>query len=56
MVVEELGSWQDSGPHYGPRLGHHLGGGEAAEKETLVGLPLLESEESQLLGLQIFLL
>ncbi len=56
MVVEELGGWQDSGPHHGPWFGHHLWGGEAAEKETFAGLPLLKSEESQLLGLQIFLL
>ncbi len=56
MAVEELGSWKGSSPHHGPRFGHHLGGREATEKETVVGLPLRQSEESQLLGLQILLL
>ena len=56
VAVEELGGGQDPGPDDGPRSGHHLRGGEAAEEEAPARLSLLESQESQLLGLQILLL
>ena len=56
MVVEELGGRQDYGPHDGPRHRRRLRGGEEAEEEALARLLVRQSEEPQLVGLQILLL
>ena len=56
MVVEELGGGEDHGPHDGPGRGRGLRGGEETEEEVVAGLSLRQFEESQLVGLQIFLL
>ena len=56
MVVEELGGRQDYGPHDGPRHRCRVGGREEAKEETASRLPLRQSEEPQLVGLQILLL
>ena len=56
MALEKLGGRKNSGPHHGPGPGDHLWGREAPEEETAAGLPLLQPEEPQLLGLPILLL
>ena len=56
MVVEELGGWKDPSVDDGPGPGHHLRSGKAAKEEAPARLPLLQSQEPQLLGIQILLL
>ena len=56
MVVEELGGRQDHRPHDGPGRGSGQRGGEETEEEVVAGLSLRQFEESQLVGVQIFLL
>ena len=56
MAVEELGGWQDLSAQDGPRPGHHHRVREEAEEEAPDRLSVRKPEESQLLGVQIFLL
>ena len=56
MVVEELGGRENLGTSDGPELGHHIGGGEEAQKEAVDRLHVRQSEASQLLGISVLLL
>ena len=56
MAVEELGGRQGLRPQDGPEPRHHLRSREEAEKEASDRLHVLQSEASQLLGVQILLL
>ena len=56
MAVEELGVGQDLGLEDGSGPGHFDGGRAEAEEEAPARLPALQSQEPQLLGLQILLL
>lgn len=53
MAVEELGGWQDSRPHDGPRHRHLFGGGEKTKEKTAARLPLGEPQIPQLVGVQV---
>ena len=56
VAVEELGGGEDRCPQDGPRPGHHHRVREEAEEEAPDRLSVRKPEESQLLGVQIFLL
>ena len=56
VVMEKLGSGQNSSPDDGFRSGYHIRSRKTFKKETLTRLPLWQFEKSQLLGLPILLL